>query len=88
MEEIAIEPTIDIEIEEKETEVVEMEPAPSDTAVQEAEEDKSSDYNTKDALVLLRKLATVEEVHAFTQGESRITVNRAIPAVIRRIEAV
>jgi hypothetical protein len=47
--------------------------------------DHSSNYNVRDALKKLRSLERLEEVQAFTRGEERRTLTRAIPGVMRRL---
>ncbi len=48
-------------------------------------DDHSSNYNVRDALKKLRSLERLEEVQAFTRGEERRTLTRAIPGVMRQL---
>ena len=45
--------------------------------------DHSSNYNVREAIKKLRTLKSPEEVNHFTKGETRISVNRVVPAVLR-----
>jgi hypothetical protein len=49
--------------------------------------DHSSNYNVRNALAKLRSLRSPEEVNAFTKGEKRLSVTRAIPPMLRRFTA-
>ena len=49
--------------------------------------DQSSNYNVRDAVSKLKQLKGLEEVAAFTKGEKRVTVTRAIQAVKSRLSA-
>jgi len=53
--------------------------------VVETSADHSSNYNTKDALVVLRTLTSVEAIETFTAGEKRVTITRALPGMKRRL---
>ena len=48
-------------------------------------EDHSSNYNAKDALLKLRSLKSRDEITAFTKGEKRITVTKAMPVAFNRL---
>ena len=45
---------------------------------------KSSDYNVRDALKKLKTLKSQEQVQAFTKGEKRVTITRAISPALRK----
>ena len=47
--------------------------------------DHSSNYNVRNAVARLRSLRSPEELDVFTKGEKRLTVTRAIPAVLKRM---
>jgi hypothetical protein len=49
--------------------------------------DRSSNYNTKEGLAILRSLTTIEDIESFTEGEKRVTITRAVPGIIKRLEA-
>ena len=59
--------------------------APASREGLEQPKDLSSNYNVQDALAKLRELKTKEEILSFTKGESRVTLIRAIPAVLNRL---
>ena len=46
--------------------------------------DHSSNYNVRNAVQKLRSLTSPEQVQIFTKGEERVTLTRAIPAVMKR----
>ena len=48
--------------------------------------DHSSNYNVREANKILRTLKNPEAVHEFTKGETRLTVNRVVEAVLRHFE--
>ncbi|MFC2111734.1 hypothetical protein ACFLTA_00550 [Bacteroidota bacterium] len=48
--------------------------------------DHSSNYTVREANKILRSLKNAEEVQAFTKGETRLTVNRVVQAVLRHFE--
>jgi len=48
--------------------------------------DHSSNYNVRNALQKLRTLKKLEDVETFTKGEKRLTINRAVPALKKRIK--
>jgi hypothetical protein len=48
--------------------------------------DHSSNYNVREANKMLRALKSPEEIRAFTKGETRLTVNRVVTAVLRHFE--
>ena len=47
--------------------------------------DHSSNYNVRLAVQKLRSLKTPSEIQAFTEGEKRITVTKAVPAAVSRV---
>ena len=49
--------------------------------------DHSSNYNARDALGKLRSLKDPGEVNAFVKGEKRVTVTKAVPALLRKLGA-
>ena len=49
--------------------------------------DHSSNYNVREALKRLRSLKSAEQIRAFTRGEKRVTVRRAIAAVLKKFPA-
>ena len=49
--------------------------------------DQSSDYNVRDALARLKTLKNQAEVEAFTKGEERLTITKAIPVALRRVNS-
>ena len=48
--------------------------------------DQSLNYNVRDAVKILRGLKNPEDVRVFTRGENRMTITRAIPAVLMRFQ--
>lgn len=49
--------------------------------------DHSANYNTKQALVILRSLKNEKDVKAFIRGEKRVTITRSVNAVLKRLGA-
>ena len=47
--------------------------------------DHSSNYNVDDAVKKLRSLKNIDQVNAFTKGEKRVTVKRAIKSAMNRL---
>jgi len=47
--------------------------------------DHSVNYNVRLAVQKLRSLQTPSEIQAFTEGEKRITITKAIPAAMSRV---
>ncbi len=48
-------------------------------------EDHSSNYNVVEAVKKLRSLKSKADLISFTKGETRLTVTKAIPAVMNRL---
>ena len=46
----------------------------------------SADYNVRDGLAKMQSLKNLEELYAFTKGEKRNYIVRAIPAKIRKLK--
>ena len=59
---------------------------PKDPEVVKPVTDHSSNYNVRNAIVKLRSLKTEEEILAFTKGEKRVTITRAVPAAVNRLK--
>jgi hypothetical protein len=49
--------------------------------------DNSSNYNVRDALARLKSLKSQDEVKAFTQGEERLTITKAVTVALRRVNS-
>ena len=49
-------------------------------------DDHSSNYNVRDAITILRKLSSAEDVLSFTKGEKRLTITKVIPGVTNRLQ--
>lgn len=47
--------------------------------------DHSANYNTKQALVVLRSLKNEADVKVFVRGEKRVTITRSINAVLKKL---
>ena len=60
-------------------------PAPL-PAVTQPVVDHSANYNAEDGVRRMRQLTSIDAVLSFTAGESRSTITRAIPGVLRRLE--
>ncbi len=71
-------------------EAVEASPAPPvEEAAVEAENnqvDHSSNYNVLEAVRKLKSIKKIEELLAFTHGEKRLTVTKAIPPARKKLE--
>jgi hypothetical protein len=48
--------------------------------------DHSSNYNVRNAISLLRSLSDPEDVKIFTNGETRVSITKAITPVLNRLE--
>lgn len=59
---------------------------PVQVPVQKVVSDHSSDYNVRDAVTRLRTLDNLESVRAFTDGEKRMTVIKALRPLVIRLE--
>ena len=57
--------------------------APKDPVIKN--EDHSSNYNVIEAVRKLRSLKSKADLILFTKGETRLTVTKAIPAVMNRL---
>lgn len=47
--------------------------------------DHSANYNTKQALVVLRSLKNEADVKVFVRGEKRVTITRSINAILKKL---
>lgn len=57
----------------------------SPTPVSEILSDHSVNYNVRDALSKLRALQNQDQVRVFTEGDKRLTITKAIPPIIARL---
>jgi len=49
--------------------------------------ERSANYNVRDAIGKLRSLKNTEDVNIFIKGEKRVTITKAVPAVLRKLES-
>ena len=65
-------------------------PVPAEKPVRKpapAGADRSSKYNVREAIKKLRSLKSADQIRAFTRGEKRTTVKRAIAPALRKFPA-
>ena len=48
--------------------------------------DNSSNYNVQEAIKKLKAIKSTEELLAFTNGEKRLTITKAIPVAMGRLK--